>query len=94
MVFYAAVHAVNAYLWETRRYEPATHADRRTTIRSSLPLRRCFSSYRSLSDVGFHARYDEKFTLSEQAARALLETEFREVEATVMQALGRAAPVW
>lgn len=94
MVFYAAVHAVNAYLWEFRRHEPPNHGDRRISIRSTLPLRGCHRSYRSLEEAGFDARYNEKFSLTELGARELLEVDFRQVEATVMQALGQPTPVW
>ena len=94
IAFYAAVHAVNVYLWETQRHDPGSHADRRNAIQSSLPLRRCFRSYRPLSDVGFYARYNETYTVSEQHARTMLELNFRQVEAIVMQALGQPAPIW
>jgi hypothetical protein len=94
IAFYAAVHAVNAYLWETQRYKPASHGDRRSALQVALPLRACIRSYGFLNQAGFDARYDETYTLSELGARTLLDVEFRRVEATVMQALGHAAPAW
>jgi hypothetical protein len=94
MAFYAAVHAVNAYLWETRRFEPSNHAARSSEVRHNLPIRACRFSYQALNRTGYDARYDEQFVLSEQRARVLLEVHYRRVEATVMQALGQAAPVW
>ena len=94
MAFYAAVHAVNAYLWEVRRYDPANHGDRRAQLRLSLPITACSRDYRHLERLGFNARYDERFSLTEQQARELLDVDFRRVEATVMQALGQPAPVW
>jgi hypothetical protein len=94
IAFYAAVHAVNAYLWESRRYVPTTHGDRRSAVRLSLPISRCSGNYRALQDAGYYARYDETFVVSEQQARTLLVVDFRHVEATVMQALGQPAPAW
>jgi hypothetical protein len=94
MAFYAAVHAVNAYLWETRRFEPSNHAARSTEVRYNLPISACRTSYQELNRVGYMARYNEGFALTEQQARTLLEVDFRRVEATVMQALGQPAPTW
>ena len=94
IVFYAAVHMVNAYLWETRKYTPANHGDRRTAVRLSLPISRCSGNYRALQDAGYYARYDEMFAVSEQQAHTLLVVDFRRVEATVMQALGQPVPAW
>jgi hypothetical protein len=94
MAFYAAVHAVNAYLWETRRLDPATHRDRRLALQGAPQIRRCLGGYGSLSLAGYHARYTETYALTEQDARTLLDVEFRQVEATVLHALGQAAPAW
>jgi hypothetical protein len=94
MVFYAAVHAVNAYLWETRRFAPRSHGERSTEVRYSLPISTCRANYQTLNRTGYDARYDEQFSLTEQKARELLVIDFRQVEATVMQALGQPAPVW
>jgi hypothetical protein len=94
MVFYAAVYAVNAYLWETRRYAPRSHAERSSEVRYNLPISACRVNYQTLNRSGYDARYDETFSRTEQKARELLEIDFRQVEATVMQALGQPAPVW
>jgi hypothetical protein len=94
IAFYAAVHAVNAYLWETRRYAPSTHGERSTEVRFNLPISACRTSYQNLSHAGYYARYDEEFSLTEREARGFLDVDFRRVEATVMQALGQPAPVW
>jgi hypothetical protein len=94
IAFYAAVHAVNAYLWETRRFAPGNHADRTNEVRYNLPISGCRVNYRTLNRAGFDARYDETSQLSEQQAHVLLDVHFRRVEATVMQALGQPAPAW
>ena len=94
ITFYAAVHAVNAYLWETRHYAPRTHGERSTEVRYNLPITACRVSYLILNRAAYDSRYDERFSLTEQKARELLEVHFRRVEATVTQALGQPAQVW
>jgi|SRR5581483_11949117 len=94
MAFYAAVHSVNAYLWETRRYIPRTHRDRRHAIENDPQISGCGASYGTLQDDGYQARYNEGYSLTEQGARDLLEINFRQVEATVMRAQGQPIPVW
>ena len=94
IAFYAAVHYVNAYLWESRRFAPTNHYQRRAEILADPSLLGCGLSYRALQDNGFYARYAETFSLSEQAACGLVEVDLRLVEATVLQALGQPVPVW
>ena len=94
IAFYAAVHAVNAYLWETRRFAPSDHAARNNEVRYNLPISGCRVSYLALNRAGHGARYNEQFSLTEQEARELLDVDFRHVEATVMQALGQPVPAW
>jgi hypothetical protein len=94
IAFYAAVHYANAYLWETSRLTSRTHRDRRHSIENSAEIGNCAASYGVLQDAGFRARYVETYTLEEQRARSLLNTDLRLVEATVMQALGQPAPIW
>jgi hypothetical protein len=94
ITFYGAVHAVNAYLWESQRYKPANHGDRRLRIDNSPSLTRCSLSYRTLERAGFNARYNETYSLVKQDAQRLIDVHFRRVEASVMQALGQPAPTW
>ena len=94
MAFYAAVHAVNAYLWEIRRYAPINHGDRGREVQYSLPISSCRASYQFLNRAGYRARYEEQFSLSERDARLLVERDFRMVEATVMRALEQPTPIW
>ena len=94
IAFHAAVHAVNAYLWEARRYAPGSHGDRWREIQYDPRINGCQQAYSNLNFAGFHARHNETFSIAQQDARALLEVHFRRVEATVMQALGQPAPVW
>jgi hypothetical protein len=94
ILFYAAVHDVNAYLWETQRLNPRTHRDRRHAVENSPQLNACAGGYGVLQDAGFRARYVETYTLAEQRAQSLMNVDFRLVEATVMRALGQPVPVW
>jgi len=94
IAFYAAVHYVNAYLWEDRRLKPGSHGERRTAVQSDPRTSSCRASYRDLQDAGYRARYVETFTLSHQRAHALLDVHLRRVETTVMQAMGQPVPVW
>lgn len=92
IAFYAAVHYVNAYLWERFRYEPDIQGKRPRRVVSDPRLTSCHASYELLKDQAYHARYAEAFTLSEQDARTLVERDFRSVEETVMRALGQPLP--
>ena len=79
---------------ETRRYAPNTYGERSAEVRNTPSVSACWLSYRTLSRVGYYARYDERYALTEREARELLDVDFRAVEAVVMQALGQPAPVW
>ena len=94
IAFYAAVHYVHAYLWETARESPRNHRQRHVKVHTDPHLARGRAGYGALSYAGRLARYDEHFALTEHEARRLVEVHFRRVEATVMQALGQPAPAW
>ncbi len=90
----AAVHYVNAYLWERYHLAPANHDQRTHGVHHDTALSPCSFSYEVLKSRGFHARYSEGFTFAEPDARELLNNEFRAVEMTVMRALGQPVPAW
>jgi hypothetical protein len=94
IVFYAAVHYVNAYLWERYHVRPANHAERTYGVHHDSAINACVDEYDRLRDQGFVARYDERAGVPEHVARDLLQIDLRTVEATVMQALGQPVPVW
>ena len=52
VAFYAAVHHVNAYLWETRRFAPASHSDRSQAVVAESALRPIRDNYRVLRVFG------------------------------------------
>lgn len=88
IAFYAAVHYVNGYLWEVRRYEPPDHQSRNLLVRGDPGLRPCQQHYERLLAVGFRARYVPGFRLLEPAARELVEVHLGEVRRVVRDALG------
>ena len=94
ILFYSAVHYVNAYLWERYHVNPTNHGERTYGVHHDLATNSCRVEYDRLRDQGFVARYDERLDISEQQARDLLEVDLRAVEAAVMQALGHPVPVW
>jgi hypothetical protein len=94
IAFYAAVHCIHAYLWETTRQTPHNHRERHLKVQNDPRLARGRGGYGALVYAGRRARYDTIFSLTEQEARLLVEVHYRRVEATVMQALGQPAPAW
>ena len=94
MLFYSAVHYVNAYLWERYHVKPANHAERTYGVHQDSAINACEDEYDRLRDQGFVARYDERAGVSENEARNLLQIDLRMVEATVMRALGQPVPAW
>ena len=55
--FYAALHLVDALLWEVDGLNPASHLDRRVYVKDKPYLRPISSEYRSLKDHSEDARY-------------------------------------
>jgi hypothetical protein len=88
VAFYAAVHYVNAYLWEIRRYSPPDHRSRNLLVDGDPLLRPCSGEYGRLLDAGYRARYVPEFRLSGQDARGLIDVDLELVRQTVRQALG------
>jgi len=92
--FYAAVHYVNAYLWERYHKAPGDHSERTWGVQQDSGINACLTSYDFLKDAGYKARYDETYSLSEQDARILPEEDLREVESTILRILGLPIPTW
>jgi hypothetical protein len=88
IAFYAAVHYVNAYLWEVRRYDPPDHDSRNHLVTGDSRLRQCRFEYRRLFNTGFRARYVPGFRLREQDTRDLIDVDLEHVRQTVRGALG------
>ena len=94
VAFYSAVHYVNAYLWEARRFAPDNHRERNDAIGAEAALQPIREGYRLLRMFAFEARYAAPFLATEADARELLEYDLRAVEAGVLRALGLAVPNW
>jgi hypothetical protein len=90
--FYAAVHYVNAYLWEKLRYEPRDHDDRARQVCRVSGLRSLDGAYGRLRGRAFLARYKPEFRLSAAEAQTLLDVDLAQIEQTILSALGGTAP--
>lgn len=87
IAFYAAVHYVNAYLWERYRLEPTNHADRTSRVKADPILRRCAEAYGRLRDEGYRSRYQRAHRLRATKAADLVRVDLAAVERAVMAAL-------
>ena len=87
IAFYAAVHFVNAYLFEQLRASPMSHGERNGYFWTDRRLATCRRPYRRLLDAAYQARYAVDFELSEQQARDLVEADLAAVETVVRNAL-------
>jgi hypothetical protein len=85
--FYAAVHYVNAYLWEKLRHEPRNHDERTRMVASVRDLRAVFPSYSRLQELAFRARYARTFSLSPADAASAVQMNLRGIEEAVLTAL-------
>jgi hypothetical protein len=61
--FYAAMHAINAYLWEIARLEPSSHRDRRAIIGQWPTLNTLEPSYAALFNRSLLARYEPGYSV-------------------------------
>ena len=90
VAFYAAVHYVNAYLWEWRHYEPRNHNDRENAISRAVALRAAATAYRRLRSLAHYARYTPLFQPGRPTSEAAVRTHVEQVAETVRQALSSA----
>ena len=87
IAFYAAVHFVNAYLWERYRVAPRNHTERGNYVRHDPVLRRCANAYGRLLDTGYKARYLRRYRVAASWADQLVNVDLADVEAAVRAAL-------
>lgn len=90
IAFYAAVHYVNAYLWERQRYAPRDHTARRHAVMRVASLRLAEPAYRNLQDLAYRARYQPGIRLSRTEVEQALHVDLQLVEQTVLAALNAA----
>jgi hypothetical protein len=77
--FYSAVHYINAYLYEQRRFEPRNHSDRSTAIARSPELNVLVRDFQRLNDAGYRARYVPMHALPDARLRRLVEVHLRRI---------------
>jgi hypothetical protein len=87
IAFYAAVHYVNAYLWERYRIEPRNHGERGWHVRHDPILRNCEAAYGRLQDAGYRSRYVPLYQIARSQSESLLNVDLAHVEAVVSAAL-------
>jgi HEPN domain-containing protein len=85
--FYAAVHLVNAYLFELLGLSPSTHEERGGMLARVSDLRRVSAEYEMLRVVAGNARYAPLYTIPAEQLRSLLDTELTAIENAVLPRL-------
>jgi len=89
--FYAAVHYVNAFIWERFGQAPGDHRTRRGFVARIAPLNRVLRAYDLLADLGWQARYATVFRSPAQLPQ-IVQSRLDEIRAVVYQALGSSPP--
>ena len=87
MGFYAAVHYVNAYLWERLQIEPHDHAERRSFVLTLADFRPIEYEYRRLYDRAYVARYQPGHVVANADARKLLDETLEPIRAAIVPIL-------
>ena len=85
--FYAAVHYVNAYLWETAEFEPRDHKAREEIIATWSALTPALPHYLKLKNYSLNARYRPAFRASVQDVAVLLDIHLQAVEALIVASI-------
>lgn len=91
IAFYAAVHYVNAYLWERLRIEPANHQERGEFVSRVSDLRLMRRYYIHLQAFAFDARYSPSFRPRSEVVRDLIEVDLEAVRVAVLRVLDAEA---
>ena len=91
IAFYAAVHYINAYLWEKLHYEPRNHDERQRVVTTVADLKAAAVSYTRLRSIAYQARYNPGFRLSRSEADIALRIDLYAVEIAVHAALPSAS---
>jgi hypothetical protein len=87
IAFYAAVHYVNAYLWEKLRREPRDHRERAAMVALVSDLRSASNSYIRLQNLAYQARYAHFFDISPSNAAQAVQIDLGLIERTVVSTL-------
>jgi hypothetical protein len=87
VAFYAAVHYVNAYLWEKRQIEPTSHSERNHFVNMAADLRPIAIHYARLEDAAFRARYLTGYRSSRETAHRHVATNLSAIQRQVVPLL-------
>lgn len=89
--FYAAVHYVNAIIWERDRTDPGDHQNRVAEVCTNPALSTAAASYQRLKGLAHKARYAATFRIQESDLSNLLNVDLEAVRRAVLGALGISA---
>jgi hypothetical protein len=87
VAFYAAMHYVNAYLWERLRSEPANHRERESFVVTVAILRPVANDYLRLFAASYLSRYAPRYRVPSERERANLLANLDAVRVAVLNAL-------
>lgn len=85
--FYAAVHYVNAFLWERRQIEPSSHEERTVLVSSVRELRLVSTSYSLLLSAGLDARYRPRYRTHQRRVGTRVDEHLEAIRVAVLNAL-------
>jgi hypothetical protein len=88
--FYAAVHIVNAFVWERQSLEPINHEERAQFVSLSSVLRPHAQTYARLSINAYHARYTPEYRLEPNRARLVVVRDLGSIEVAIVSDLNRS----
>ena len=92
VAFYAAVHYVNAYLWERWNHEPHDHAVRRGFLVREPRTHGILGAYDMLADLSWNARYQPAFRPRPALAHDAVHQRLEQVRVAIHAALGAPLP--
>jgi hypothetical protein len=88
VAFYAAVHFVNAFLWEHRRWKPPDHNASSSAVNRDAQLRSASPSYERLRSHAYQARYLQQYHVTATDAGGLVHNDLESVRRVVLRGLG------
>lgn len=85
--FYAAMHAINAYLWELARLEPANHRECLDIVLRWPALQPALASYDTLLTFSIRARNEPGYAMRQSRLNLLINRNLNRVITTIEGAL-------
>jgi len=79
IAFYAAMHSINAYLYEALSYEPRDHQERRNWVFMDANLKAISAQYAQLLAYSYEVRYTPGRRLNATAIQGAMQS-LREIE--------------